>query len=69
MKKKDVLLIILFLLFYMFLTSFPMSVLRSCIFTILLTINKRFYFFIKTQNLLYLTLAIILFINPLYIFN
>ena len=53
----------------MFLTSFPMSVLRSCIFTILLTINKRFYFFIKTQNLLYLTLAIILFINPLYIFN
>ena len=46
-----------------------MSVLRSCIFTILLTINKRFYLFIKPQNLLYLTLAIILFINPLYIFN
>ena len=68
-EEKRCIIIILFLLFYMFLTSFPMSVLRSCIFTILLTINKRFYLFIKPQNLLYLTLAIILFINPLYIFN
>lgn len=68
-EEKRCFIIILFLLFYMFLTSFPMSVLRSCIFTILLTINKRFYFFIKPQNLLYLTLAIILFINPLYIYN
>lgn len=68
-EEKRSFIIILFLLFYMFLTSFPMSVLRSCIFTILLTINKRFYFFIKPQNLLYLTLAIILFINPLYIYN
>ena len=68
-EEKRCIIIILFLLFYMFLTSYPMSVLRSCIFTILLTINKRFYFFIKPQNLLYLTLAIILFINPLYIYN
>ena len=68
-EQKRCIIIILFLLFYMFLTSYPMSVLRSCIFTILLTINKRFYFFIKPQNLLYLTLAIILFINPLYIYN
>ena len=68
-EEKRCIIIILFLLFYMFLTSYPMSVLRSCIFTILLTINKRFYFFIKPHNLLYLTLAIILFINPLYIYN
>ena len=68
-EEKRCIIIILFLLFYMFLTSYPMSVLRSCIFTILLTINKRFYFFIKPLNLLYLTLAIILFINPLYIYN
>ena len=68
-EEKRCIIIVLFLLFYMFLTSYPMSVLRSCIFTILLTINKRFYFFIKPQNLLYLTLAIILFINPLYIYN
>mgnify|MGYP004526214649 FL=1 len=68
-EEKRYIIIVLFLLFYMFLTSYPMSVLRSCIFTILLTINKRFYFFIKPQNLLYLTLAIILFINPLYIYN
>lgn len=68
-EEKRCIIIVLFLLFYMFLTSYPMSVLRSCIFTILLTINKRFYLFIKPQNLLYLTLAIILFINPLYIFN
>ena len=68
-EEKRCIIIVLFLLFYMFLTSYPMSVLRSCIFTILLTINKRFYSFIKPQNLLYLTLAIILFINPLYIYN
>ena len=68
-EEKRCIIIVLFLLFYMFLTSYSMSVLRSCIFTILLTINKRFYFFIKPQNLLYLTLAIILFINPLYIYN
>lgn len=68
-EEKRCIIIILFLLFYMFLTSYPMSVLRSCIFTILLTINKRFYFFIKPQNLLYLTLAIILFINPIWVYN
>ena len=68
-EEKRSIIIILFLFFYMFLTSYPMSVLRSCIFTILLTINKLFYLFIKPRNLLFLTLSIILFINPLYLFN
>ena len=61
--------LIFFLLFYMFLTNFSMSVLRGCILTILLFINKIFDFKIPTVNLLLLTLSIIMFYNPLFINN
>ena len=61
--------IILFLLFYMFLTGYSMSILRSAIFTILLSINKIFKIEIETINILIFTLVIILFINPLYLYN
>ena len=57
--------IILFLLFYMFITNFSMSVLRGAIFTILLIINKNLHLEIKSTNLLLLTLSIILFTNTL----
>ena len=60
--------LILFLLFYMFLTNFSMSVLRGAIFTILIFINKVFKLNISTKNLLILALCIILFKNPL-LFN
>lgn len=63
------LILILFLLFYMFLTNFSMSVLRGAIFTILILINKLFKFNIPVLNLLLLTLCIILFMNPLNINN
>ena len=59
------LILILFLIFYMFITNFSMSVLRCSIFTILLLINKLLKLEIPSINLLELTLAIILFINPL----
>ncbi len=61
--------LILFLLYFMFLTNFSMSVFRASLFTILLFINKIYYFYIKPQNLLLITLAIILFINPLNIYD
>ena len=61
--------VILFLLFYMFLTNFSMSVTRGGIFTILLTLNKVFKFEIRSLNLLILALCIILCINPLNLNN
>ena len=60
---------IVFLIFYMFVTNFSMSVMRGAIFNILLIINKKHYFYIKISNLLLLTLSIIIFINPLYLNN
>lgn len=63
------LILILFLLFYMFLTNFSMSVLRGAIFTILILINKLLKLDILIFNLLLLTLCIILFMNPLNINN
>lgn len=58
-----------FLLFYMFLTNFSMSVLRAGIFTILLLVNKVFKLEIPSVNLLLLAFSIILFINPLNLNN
>ncbi len=57
--------IIIFLIFYMFITNYSMSVERSAIFTILLLINKVLKLEISNINILLLTLSIILFINPL----
>ena len=71
MKIKEVMkyiILILFLLFYMFLTNFSMSVLRGAIFTILIFINKILKLNISTKNLLIMALCIILFNNPL-LFN
>ena len=63
------LVLISFLLFYMFLTNFAMSVLRGAIFTILLLVNKFFKLGISSVNLLLLALSIILFMNPLNLNN
>ncbi len=63
------LIIILFLILYMFITNFAMSVMRCSIFTALLLINKLFKLEIPSINLLLLTLSIILFINPLSLNN
>ena len=63
------LVLISFLLFYMFLTNFAMSVLRGAIFTILLLINKFFKLGISSVNLLLLALSIILFMNSLNLNN
>lgn len=67
--NKRLIFIILFLLFYMFLTGYSMSILRSALFTILLSLNKIFKLGIKSIYVLILTLVIIIFINPLYLYN
>lgn len=68
-EKKRCIIIVFFLLYYMFLTNFSMSVMRGGIFTILILINKLLKLDIKTINLLLFTLAIIIFINPLFLYN
>ncbi|HHX16792.1 MAG TPA: DNA internalization-related competence protein ComEC/Rec2, partial [Mollicutes bacterium] len=61
--------VILFLLFYMFLTNYAGSVMRSVIFFILLSFNKMYYFNIKTINILQLTLFVLLILNPSLLYD
>lgn len=68
-EYKRAKIIILFLLFFMFLTNFSMSVCRCSLFTIFSIINDKYYFYIKPVNLLLLSLAIIIFFNPFNLFD
>lgn len=68
-EKSQNIILILFLFFYMFLTNFTPSVVRAGVFTILLLINKTLNLNLKTINLLFLTLGIIIIINPLSIYQ
>ncbi len=68
-EKKRYILVFSFLMLYLFLTNFSPSILRSVIFFILLSVNKIYYFQIKTIYLLLVTLCICLFINPYFIFH
>jgi len=68
-EYKRYLLVFVFLFFYMFLTNYSPSVLRASIFFILSSINKNFYFNIKSINLFYLTLVTTLLINPYFLFD
>ena len=61
--------VILFLLFYMFLTNYTPSIMRAALLFILLAINRLCKFNIKTLNILLLTLVILLLINPFLIYN
>ncbi|MGN0973202.1 MAG: DNA internalization-related competence protein ComEC/Rec2 [Bacilli bacterium] len=57
------------ILFLYLLICFSASVLRSFLFFFLLSINKIYYFYIKTINIFILTLSISLLINPFFIYN
>lgn len=67
-EKKRYQLVSMFLLFYLILTFSP-SVLRATLFFILFSINKYFYFYIKSFHIYLLTLSICLFINPYFIYS
>ena len=68
LKHKD-LIVIIFLLFYVTLTNFSASILRTIIFFIILKLNKKLDLNISTKNALILTLSIIMIYNPLIIFD
>ena len=67
-KHKD-LIVIMFLLFYITLTNFSASILRTIIFFIILKLNKKLDLNISTKNTLIITLSIIMIYNPLIVFD
>lgn len=56
--------VMIFLLFYMFLTDYAGSVLRAVVFFSILSINKMYYFNIKTTNVLLMSGFILLIFKP-----
>lgn len=57
------------LLFYLFLTTFSVSILRAVLFFICFSFNKIYYTYIDSKNIFLLVAAISLFINPFYIYD
>lgn len=68
-ENKAYIIVIAFLIFYMFLTNFQASILRSVGLFILLYINKRLSLDINVINILLLDISIILFLNPNFLYN
>lgn len=68
-NQKRYLLVISFLFFYLLLTNYAPSVWRATLFFTLQTINKKYYFKIKTIDLLLITFTLLLIINPYFIYN
>jgi len=61
--------VFIFLFFYMFLTNFTPSIIRSVFFFILLSFNKIFKIKIKPLYILIIVLLMLLIYNPYYIYN
>lgn len=61
--------IIIFFIFFAFLTNYSPSILRALILYILLTLNKTLKLNIKTIYLLIIDLIILILYNPFYIYN
>lgn len=68
-ENHSYILVITFLCFYMFITNYQASVLRSVGLFILLYLNKKFDLNIEVINILFLDISIILLINPHFINN
>ena len=68
-NKLNYLVVILFLLFYLFLTNFSSSILRTTIMFILMEINKCYNLKVKNIDIICLVLIIIIIINPFYIYD
>ena len=67
--NKNILIVIIFLLLYLFLTNFQASILRSIVFFSLLNICKLKRIKIKHTDLLLISIFVILIIKPNYLFN
>jgi len=68
-NKYNVLMVILFLLFYLVLTNYQASILRTIVFYIAMHISKLLKINISTKDSLLLAVSLILIINPKYINN
>ena len=67
--KKNHLIILMFLFFYLFLVNYQVSILRCFISFLLDIVNKKNNFKINKTNRIYLCASIILIINPLNIYK
>ena len=63
------LIIFVFLLFYMFLTGFTPSILRSGVCFIFNSINKLLKLDVESINVFIFAISIIIFINPFIVYN
>ena len=61
--------VIIFLLFYLSITNYSASLIRSIVFFILLKLNKKYDLNINTKNILVFTICILLLYNPYIIFD
>ncbi len=61
--------VIIFLLFYVFLTNYTASVLRSVTFFIFLYLNKKWSWNLKTISCYLLTISFLLFIKPAFLYD
>ena len=68
-ENKRYYIVIFILIFYMFLTDYAGSVMRSVVFFSLLSLNKMYYFHIKTINILQLTLFVLLIFKPSLLYD
>ena len=69
LKIKSKLLIIIFILFYIFLTNYSKSVIRAGLLYIMLLFNKKHKFRLSTLKILLLLLCVSLIINPYNLYN
>ena len=68
-ELKRYIITFLFLLLFSFISGFSQSILRASLLFFLLGLNKVFYLNIKTENIMYLVLFILLLINPYNLYN
>ena len=68
-ELKRYIITFLFLLLFSFISGFSPSILRASLLFFLLGFNKVFYLNIKTENIMYLVLFILLLINPYNLYN
>ncbi len=68
-KNKSYFLVSIILLIYLLIIDTSSSAIRGCLFFILFSINKIYYFYVPPLKIYLLTLLITLLINPFYIFE
>lgn len=72
LKVKELqryIIVFMVLLVYLFLTGIKASILRAVLFFLLLSINKYYYFYIKTINIFIMTFCFSILYNPYYLYD